>query len=197
MEDKSKSSRHSKERERRSRSPFADKNKHAKELLQSNKSRRSRTPEKLRSKKDTSPISNRHQDKHFSSNKVKEPEKRDRDSHKVDKTKVMFEFYSNWKNCYKIISFGDSQERDDRKSDQSKAKATSSNSVDDGHRKFDDKNYSTLDRMRQKSKERRDKEVSARDDRGHSRLSREQREKDRDDERCRERQKEKERESIR
>lgn len=91
-DDKSKSSRHSKER--RSRSPFADKNKHAKELLPSNKSRRSRTPEKLRSKKDTTPIANRHQDKHFSSNKVKEPEKKDRDSHKTEKSKVLHHFHS-------------------------------------------------------------------------------------------------------
>ena len=174
-----------KDKERRSRTPPLDRLKShqpAKELIPSKPpSRRSRTPEKsARTKRDPTPP--RHQEKLPSSSRVREIEKKDREIHKRDRSK---------------------EREDSRKNEPGKSRSLA-NQEDLPHRKnlvrdLDDKNYGN-DRTRRASKERPriDKDHGMRDDRSHSRMARDQREKERDDIpdrfRDRERQRERERE---
>nr|XP_050859539.1 zinc finger CCCH domain-containing protein 13-like [Vespula vulgaris] len=173
-----------KEKDVRSRTPsISERTKHQynKETV-STKSRRSRTPEKpSRSKREVTP--SRNQERLSSSSRSRDVEKKDRENHKNDKNKDREEI---------------------RKSEQGKQRQSSSQ--DEAHRKnvnkdFDEKSYLN-DKTRQKSRECRDKD-HARDERNHTRFSRDQRdpqrdkEKDDTQERCRERQRDRDRERDR
>ncbi|KAL6263576.1 hypothetical protein P5V15_006365 [Pogonomyrmex californicus] len=163
---------------------------HVKESI-SSKTRRSRTPDKTpsRTRRDLTPVKNPEK-QGGSSNRARDIEKKDRDSHKRDKSK----------------------ERDDGRKNEltasGKAKQTVTSSQDESYRRnnvnkdnFDEKTYG--DKVRQKSREHQ-REKETRDER-HSRLVRDQRqepqrEKDKDEsqERCRnERQRERDRDRDR
>ncbi|XP_011261740.1 zinc finger CCCH domain-containing protein 13 [Camponotus floridanus] len=164
------------------------KHQHIKESI-SSKTRRSRTPDKTpsRVRRDLTPIKNPEK-RGSSSSRARDAEKKERDSHKRDKSK----------------------EREDAKKGEqtSSNKAKQTTSQDENYRRnnaskdnFDEKTYGG-DKTRQKSRERQ-REKDIREER-HSRLTRDQRQepqrdkdKDESQERCRERQRERDRDRDR